>query len=860
MTKNFELEKTEFLREFSNQYGYNGKIDKIRENEYPQLKGITYLDHSGSTTYPKSVFTSFTKDLTNNLYGNPHSRNPSAQNTSQRVDQVRAKILKHFNAKPDEYQVIFTQNATAAIKLVGEIFPWNIGKSSYRYLRESHNSLIGLRNFAKESNSPDIQVVTEDDLNTLFTYENNVGNDDDNNDNNDDDVIYNLFAYPAQCNFSGERFPLSWISQIKKFNTEKSKFLVLLDSAAYSSTSLLSLIDKDNSPDFVVLSFYKIFGFPTGLGALIIKSELNSILKKRYFGGGTLDAIAYDKIWQEFKKDLSLRYEDGTINFLDIIALGHSFNAMEEIYTDFKFITNHVTSLIRFLYIKMKSYQHWNGKSVCIIHSNNDFSNNKIQGPVFNFIARRADGSLVGYAELEKLASVNGIHIGAGPLCNPGCMDKWVNLSGDEIVKNFKAGKLCGDDNDIFNGKPTGTIRISLGAMTTIEDILIWLDFFKTYFVETINVANNVEATNNIRTTEIINNNSDITLERLILYPIKSCHGFTIPSSISWPITNKGLLYDREWMLISIETGRALSQKLYPKMTLIHPKVIREKELLIITAPGKEPLQIHLNEYPNEFESLTCSSQVCGDNVEAFVYISEHVTQWFTEFLGVNCRLARQSSTKSSLNNHNNNNNNNGNNRFIKPDLLNSESNLPLSLSNESPFLLISQKSVDHVNQKILEYNSGDTNNNENGRYNINDINNVNNGNNNNCKTEEMKNEENKNNFTSSYENWENLKIVEDCFRANLVINGNIQEYEEDKWKMVKIRGQTFKIISPCKRCQMVCINTETCKKTKEPYSTLAKYRRVKGKIYFGQHMIHLPELSSLPYEISSNYKVELLD
>ncbi|CAG8441711.1 2759_t:CDS:2 [Diversispora eburnea] len=222
-------------------------------------------------------------------------------------------------------------------------------------------------------------------------------------------------------------------------------------------------------------------------------------------------------------------------------------------------------------------------------------------------------------------------------------------------------------------------------------------------------------------------------------------------------------------------------------MTLIHPEVIRGKELLIITAPGKEPLQISLNEYPNEFEFLTCSSQVCGDNVKTLVYISEHITRWFTEFLGVNCRLARQPPTK-----------------FVKPYLLNSTSNLPLSLSNESPFLLISQKSVDHVNQKILEYNdeyNNDTNNNENNRFQYikngdNDCYNINNIN----KTEKMKNEGNKNNFTKksscSYENrkkCENLKIVEDCFRANLVINGNIQEYEEDKWKMIKIRGQVFK-------------------------------------------------------------------
>jgi molybdenum cofactor sulfurtransferase len=60
-----------------------------------------------------------------------------------------------------------------------------------------------------------------------------------------------------------------------------------LDAAAYVSTSLLSLAEVDTSPDFITISFYKMFGYPTGLGALIVRSELESILRKRYFGGGT---------------------------------------------------------------------------------------------------------------------------------------------------------------------------------------------------------------------------------------------------------------------------------------------------------------------------------------------------------------------------------------------------------------------------------------------------------------------------------------------------------------------------------------------------------------------------------------------
>lgn len=39
----------------------------------------------------------------------------------------------------------------------------------------------------------------------------------------------------------------------------------------------------------------------------------------------------------------------------------------------------------------------------------------------------------------------------------------------------------------------------------------------------------------------------------------------------------------------------------------------------------------------------------------------------------------------------------------------------------------------------------------------------------------------------------------------------------------------------------MLCIDQNTAEKTPEPFETLAKTRRVNGKVYFGQHICHLP-------------------
>jgi len=203
---------------------------------------------------------------------------------TKKVEAVRNQILNYFDCTPGDYQVVFTQNATAAIKLVGEIFPWQSERSWFKYLRENHTSIIGLRALAK-NNGADICVLNEAEVETFIETGRNKPQ---SKARNDDQIVYNLFAYPGQCNFSGMKFPINWTQHIKEnHNTETSKVLVLLDAASYVTTSQLSLRDTKSSPDFVNLSFYKLFGYPTGLGALLVKTELAPILKKCYFGGGT---------------------------------------------------------------------------------------------------------------------------------------------------------------------------------------------------------------------------------------------------------------------------------------------------------------------------------------------------------------------------------------------------------------------------------------------------------------------------------------------------------------------------------------------------------------------------------------------
>lgn len=194
------------------------------------------------------------------------------------------RILAHFHTSPDDYSVVFTAGSTAALKLVAEAFPWASRGSLLCYLTDSHTSVVGMRTVAAAMDVTSIPVRPED---MWLAGKQGPAT------GSPDCQLPHLFCYPAQSNFSGTRYPLSWIGEVQSGErcpvSTPGKWFVLLDAASYVSTSPLDL--SVYQADFIPLSFYKIFGFPTGLGALLVHNRLAPLLRKTYFGGGT--AIAY---------------------------------------------------------------------------------------------------------------------------------------------------------------------------------------------------------------------------------------------------------------------------------------------------------------------------------------------------------------------------------------------------------------------------------------------------------------------------------------------------------------------------------------------------------------------------------------
>ena len=144
----FDAAQAAFLAAYPS-YATTAALDDLREREYARLDaaGQVYLDYTGGGLYAESQLRGHLDLLSGGVFGNPHSHNPTSQAMTGLVDEARAYVLEYFNASPGEYVVIFTPNASGALKLVGEAYPFGPG-DHYLLTFDNHNSVNGIREFA----------------------------------------------------------------------------------------------------------------------------------------------------------------------------------------------------------------------------------------------------------------------------------------------------------------------------------------------------------------------------------------------------------------------------------------------------------------------------------------------------------------------------------------------------------------------------------------------------------------------------------------------------------------------------------------------------------------------------------------
>jgi molybdenum cofactor sulfurtransferase len=438
-------------------------MQALRDREFSRLDANmhVYLDYTGCGLYPDSLVMQHMQWLETQILGNPHSRSPASLASTHNIDLARSRVHQFFEADSGEYEVIFTANATGALKLIGESYPFEQG-SRYVLTADNHNSVNGIREFAeaKGATVDYLALNSEMRVNDFETLLPEV-----------DRSKHNLFAYPAQSNFSGVKHSLHWIE------TARSRgYDVLLDAAAFVPANKLSL--RSSRPDFLCVSFYKMFGYPTGVGALIGRRTTLNKLRRPWFAGGTVRFVStQNKV--HLLLDVNAAFEDGTVNYLDIAAIPKGLDFLDSI--GMERIHDHVVSLTKLLLTEFQSLKHSTGRQLVRIYGPRTIDDRG--GTVaFNLLDRT--GNEIDYRLVEEEAIKSNISIRTGCFCNPGAAESAFGYRAPQalecyntLTQEFSLQQFSA----CMNGKPVGAVRVSVGIASNEADVRSFIKMLRQF-------------------------------------------------------------------------------------------------------------------------------------------------------------------------------------------------------------------------------------------------------------------------------------------------------------------------------------------------------------------------------------------
>jgi molybdenum cofactor sulfurtransferase len=453
----------DFLERYP-EYDGTAALDALRQSDYGRLDAQkhVYLDYAGGGLHADSQVRHHAALLNDSILGNPHSGNLSSTTTTHMVEQARRSVLTYFNASPAEYTAVFTLNASAALKLVGESYPFAAG-GRFLLTFDNHNSVNGIREFAR-ANGADVQYspltlpdlrIDRPRLRALLDRR--------------DDSKANLLAFPAQSNFSGVVHPLDLIEEAHERGWD-----VLLDGAAFVPTNRLDL--GKIRPEFVSISFYKMFGYPTGVGCLLVRHAVLPKLTRPWFAGGTVNFATVQGL-RHILAPREAGFEDGTLNYLAIPAVEIGLRHLSGI--GIETIHTRVRCLTGWLLQELLALAHSNGRHMVRIYGP---ATTTMRGGAITLNFYDPDGHLLDYRRVEELANRQRISLRTGCFCNPGAGELAEGLTESDMLAGID------EDGDMTlprflqviqhrGGKSAGAIRVSLGLVTNFSDVWRFLRF-----------------------------------------------------------------------------------------------------------------------------------------------------------------------------------------------------------------------------------------------------------------------------------------------------------------------------------------------------------------------------------------------
>lgn len=434
----------------------DAEVEALRRNEFSRLDDcrIAYLDHVGGTLAPESLLERDYRVLRSTILGNPHS---GSKSSDEAHEKARAEIYRFFRCDPDEYEIVFTPNASGAIRLVAESFPFDSG-SQVLLSKDNHTSVHGLREYAKAKGASVKYIPLDNELRILDSSMQRSlerlapGH-------------AHLLAYPAQSNATGIRHDLRWIGLAQERGA-----MVLCDAAALVPQARLDC--SVHRPDFVAISFYKIFGHPTGAGCLLARRSSLRQLTPPSFAGGSV--CYYSGPWSPtdrlLHRDDGKRFELGTPNYASFHAIAHGFEFVSQL--GIERIGARSAALARWLEARLQDLRHDIKSQTPLCRIYGPAGEHKGATVMLNFFD--CYDAVFPHALVKRAAESFGILVRNGCFCNLGAVQQATyTTAGAEHCELDKTEKILdcrAFDDKILNKGNCGAVRVSFGLGSNFRD------------------------------------------------------------------------------------------------------------------------------------------------------------------------------------------------------------------------------------------------------------------------------------------------------------------------------------------------------------------------------------------------------
>ncbi|KAH7295239.1 hypothetical protein KP509_27G039100 [Ceratopteris richardii] len=257
-------------------YNETSVMDTLRSDEYSHLEDNhrVCLDYCGfglfSHRQQVEQWDSASFALSNlsvNLYA--HALFGAAEEGTVECD-IRKRIMTYLNISESDYSMVFTASRGSSFKLLADAYPFETCNrliTMYDYESESVSWMVqrAKEKGAKVSSAafklPTLRIVSTKLKKLLVARQRRRG------------PTKGLFVFPMQSRVTGVKYSYQWMSL-----AQQNKWHVLLDASAIGPKDMDSLGLSLFKPDFIITSFYKVFGSdPSGFGCLFIK---NSVMQR----------------------------------------------------------------------------------------------------------------------------------------------------------------------------------------------------------------------------------------------------------------------------------------------------------------------------------------------------------------------------------------------------------------------------------------------------------------------------------------------------------------------------------------------------------------------------------------------------